>query len=286
MFPDHVAARITAIAALAAMIRRLRTGSGAHVHISQAEIAVNQLATAYVSEAAALAGLPVVEDDAVHVVAPCAGDDEWCVVSVRSAADRATLAGVLGAEPPADRAGLIAAVHEYTATRDKADVVATLQAAGIPAGPMNRPVDVHGDPQVRFRALYTEMAHPLFDEPLPTETGPTRYRNIPPAELRPAPQAGEHTRDICQKTLALEVAEIDRLIADGSSSSTPSRGVTGDQRGSVHRRRVPRRHRGNPGGGAATEQQLGWARRQRNPRSTMRLRRLGPRCRLGADPGR
>ena len=45
IFPDHVVARITAIAALAALIRRDRTGDGAHVHISQAEAAVNQLAT-------------------------------------------------------------------------------------------------------------------------------------------------------------------------------------------------------------------------------------------------
>ena len=52
IFPDHVAARITAIAALAAFIGREHSGTGAHVHISQAEAAVNQLATAYVAEAA------------------------------------------------------------------------------------------------------------------------------------------------------------------------------------------------------------------------------------------
>ena len=52
IFPDHVSARITAIATLAAVIGRDRTGTGAHVHISQAEVAVNQLATAYVAEAA------------------------------------------------------------------------------------------------------------------------------------------------------------------------------------------------------------------------------------------
>ncbi len=44
IFPDHVVARITAIAALASLIGREQTGAGAHVHISQAEAAVNQLA--------------------------------------------------------------------------------------------------------------------------------------------------------------------------------------------------------------------------------------------------
>ena len=57
VFPDHVAARLTAIAALAALIKRDRTGTGAHVHIPQAEAAVNQLTTAYVAEAARTAGL-------------------------------------------------------------------------------------------------------------------------------------------------------------------------------------------------------------------------------------
>ena len=81
-------ARITAIAALAALIGRDRTGTGAHVHISQAEAAVNQLATAYVTEAARAARLPVADDPAVHAVYPCDGDDEWCVISLRSDADR------------------------------------------------------------------------------------------------------------------------------------------------------------------------------------------------------
>ncbi len=43
IFPDHVAARITAIAALAALIGRETTGTAVRVHISQAEVAVNQL---------------------------------------------------------------------------------------------------------------------------------------------------------------------------------------------------------------------------------------------------
>ena len=60
------------------------------------------------------------------------------------------------------------------------------------------------------------MTHPLFDAPMPTETGPAPYLHIPPAELRPAPMPGEHTREICQKLLALDADEIDRLIAEGA----------------------------------------------------------------------
>jgi crotonobetainyl-CoA:carnitine CoA-transferase CaiB-like acyl-CoA transferase len=216
IFPDHVAARLTALAALAAFIGREHSGTGAHVHISQAEAAVNQLATAYVAEAARAAGLRVADDPAVHAVYPCDGDDEWCVISLRSDADREAMAATLVREAlPGDRAALIAAVSEWTSSRDKTVVADMLQRAGVPAAPMNRAVDVLADPQITFRKVFSDMAHPLFDAPMPTETGPAPYRHIAAAELRPAPMPGEHTREICQKLLAMDADETDRLIAEG-----------------------------------------------------------------------
>jgi crotonobetainyl-CoA:carnitine CoA-transferase CaiB-like acyl-CoA transferase len=216
VFPDHVVGRITALGALAALLQRERTGTGAHVHISQAEAAVNQLTTAYVAEACRAAEHPVAEDLAVHAVYPCVGDDEWCVISVRSDEDRTALATLIGsAELPRERADLIAAVSKWTAQRDKLDVSEQLQRAGVAAGPMNRAVDILSDPQVVFRKLFSEMTHPLFDIAMPSETGPAPYTSIPPAEFRPAPTPGEQTREICQTILGLTTEEIDRLIADG-----------------------------------------------------------------------
>ena len=106
-------------------------------------------------------------------------------------------------------------VSEWTSNRDKTVVADALQRAGVPAAPMNRAVDVLADPQLTFRKVFSDMTHPLFDEPMPTETGPAPYIHIPPAELRPAPMPGEHTREICQKLLAMDADEIDRLIAEG-----------------------------------------------------------------------
>lgn len=216
IFPDHVVARITAIAALAALIDRDTADSGAHVHISQAEAAVNQLATSYVTEAARSAGLEVVDYDAIHGVYPCAGDDEWCVVSVRSEDDRVALAKVMGvAGLPTARAEFTAVVAEWTTVRDKAEVVDAAQDAGVPAGPMNRAVDVLADPQVSLRGLYTDLVHPLFAAPMPTETHPAPFRRIPEAALRPAPMPGEHTRRIAGELLGLDGDETARLIGKG-----------------------------------------------------------------------
>ena len=88
--------RISAIGALAGLIRKHRTGVGARIHVSQAEAAINQLDTIYVTQAAEVSGVGhVLEDGAVHLVLACAGDDEWCVVSLRSEADRRAVASVV-----------------------------------------------------------------------------------------------------------------------------------------------------------------------------------------------
>lgn len=219
IFPDHVVGRLTAIAALSVLIRRrCGRGPGGHVHISQAEAAINQLAEVYIGEAAKAAGLPVVTDeDAVDAVFPCAGDDEWCVISLRSASHRATVAELIGrAGLPEDRGELISAVSRWTSGQNKAAVAESLQQHGVPAAPMNRAVDVAQDPQVSFRRLFTDMTHPLMDRPIPAETGPAPFTRIPRAELRPAPMAGEHTVQVCRQVLGLSTERIDALITDGA----------------------------------------------------------------------
>ena len=216
--PITSSARITAIAALAAVIGRDHTGTGAHVHISQAEAAVNQLATRLCRR-----GRPRGARFRSPTTPQCmrstraTATTKWCVISLRSDADRVALAAAMGRDAlPRDRAELIAAVSEWTSSRDKTAVAEALQHAGVPAAPMNRAVDVLADPQITFRRVFSDMTHPLFDAPMPTETGPAPYLHIAPAELRPAPMPGEHTREICQKLLALDADEIERLIAEGA----------------------------------------------------------------------
>lgn len=215
IFPDHVVGRHTAVAALAALIRRDRGGGGAHVHLSQAEVAIDQLAHRYVGESARTAELSVVDDDAVHAVCPCTGDDEWCVISMPGRPERAAVAALLGEELPSERSELIAALGAWTSRRDKLEVAELLQRHGVPAAPMNRAADVPADPQVLHRGVFTELVHPLLERPIPAETAPAAYRRIPRAPLRPAPMPGEHTREICTRVLGLTPERIDALLAAG-----------------------------------------------------------------------
>lgn len=138
------------------------------------------------------------------------------MISVRSEADRAALSAAMGAAfPSRERTSFLTAVSEWTKAKDKSDIAETLQAAGVPAAPMNRAVDIPVDPQVVSRRLYSDMPHPLFDVPMLCETGPAAYTGIPAAELRPAPMPGEQTRQICHEVLGLSDEETDRLIVDG-----------------------------------------------------------------------
>ncbi|MCP9275134.1 CaiB/BaiF CoA transferase family protein [Mycolicibacterium arenosum] len=214
IFPDHVAARITAIAALAAMIGGDDTG--AHVHISQAEVAVNTLATSFVAQAARAAGLDVDAGDELHGVYPCAGDDEWCVVSLRSTADRDALADVLGVDGlPSDRAAIAESIAAWSVGLDKVTVAERLQDRGVCAAPMNRAVDVLADPQLRHRNVFAEMVHPLFEKPMHAERRAAPSRHIPDADLRPAPMPGEQTRAVCRTHLDLTDDAVDDLIERG-----------------------------------------------------------------------
>jgi crotonobetainyl-CoA:carnitine CoA-transferase CaiB-like acyl-CoA transferase len=99
--------------------------------------------------------------------------------------------------------------------RDKGEIAAVMQDAGVPAGPMNRAVDVLVDPQVTFRRLYAEMVHPLLPAPLTAETHAAPFRRIPDATMRPAPMPGQNTREIGRRMLGLHTDEIERLIAEG-----------------------------------------------------------------------
>ena len=223
IFPDHVVGRITAIGALAALIRRRRCGGGAHVHVSQAEAVLNQLDTSYVVLGADPGAVRLDPSQGntsqgnitAHRVYPCAGDDEWCVISLGSEADRRAVAEVIGHPESAATDALSADLAAWTRTHAPLQVAVIMQAHGIAAGPMKRPDDVYEDPQLQVRQVFSEMTHPLLEFGLPTESGPARYRNIPPAAQRPAPLPGADTREICRDILGMDDEAIDRQIAGG-----------------------------------------------------------------------
>ena len=224
IYPDHYGARVCATAVLAALIRRRRTAAGAYLESAQAEIIVNQLADVFL---AASLGAEQDELGAPWGIYPCAGDDEWCVVTVSGDEQWRALRWALGApewaaagafdsaaERIANRELLDRHLAEWTRTLPPRAVMERLQSAGIPAAMMMRPDDHESDPHLLSRGVSRELHQPGLGD-VRLEDGPFRSRNIPPIRVSPAPEHGEHTREICAAELGLSPAEIEALLAGG-----------------------------------------------------------------------
>lgn len=208
VYPDHVAARIGTCAVLALLIRRMRTGRGGSASLSQAEVMLGEKAAEIAGLAAAAAGLSI-EPGATSEdwLIACAGDDEWCAVTLRDGADRAALAALTGGS---DRA----AAERWAATRAPDEVAATLQAAGIPAGMMVRVVDMPASPQYRALGTFRETRHPLIDAPFLVEGRPARSGGLPDPDQRPAPRIGEDSAAVVADWLGLEEDAVAALLGD------------------------------------------------------------------------
>jgi crotonobetainyl-CoA:carnitine CoA-transferase CaiB-like acyl-CoA transferase len=226
IYPDHVCGRIGATAVLALLLRRMRTGQGGLAEISQAEVMLNHLATEIAGTAL---GLPDIEQapDAPWGVFQAAGDDQWCVVTVRDDHDWQKLASVIddpvfknpaAATRPgrqALRAELDARLGQWIACQDAETVAATLQRAGIPAARMLRVPEQPDYPYFAERGLFRVDHDDLLPDPLVIERRPAIWNTIPDADNRPAPLMGQDTFDVVREWLGLEDAEIDRLAAEG-----------------------------------------------------------------------
>jgi crotonobetainyl-CoA:carnitine CoA-transferase CaiB-like acyl-CoA transferase len=201
VYPDHIAAHVEAVAVLAALLDRGRTGQGRSLELAQADVAVMHLGPLLAQESLEPGSISV-ERPGVH---PCAGDDEWCVIDPRDHADLAKLAEVTGGVD----------VATWAAERTPREVTEILQAAGVPAAPMLRLPDQLGDPQLQARNSFATMTHPHLSAPVPTSARIAHFSTLADPPLRPAPLPGEHTVEICTTLLGMDSDRIEALVDQG-----------------------------------------------------------------------
>jgi crotonobetainyl-CoA:carnitine CoA-transferase CaiB-like acyl-CoA transferase len=138
----------------------------------------------------------------------------------------AALCGVLGAPGlPEDkrfngvmtrfqnRDALYAIVEPLIAQWKTAELLAALEAAGVPGAAANNYKQVFEDPHTRARGMTVHLDHPLSDR-LDLIASPLKMSKSPPRYARP-PTLGEHTDAVLSGLLGMSGEEIRRLREDG-----------------------------------------------------------------------
>jgi benzylsuccinate CoA-transferase BbsF subunit len=218
-----------AVALLAALLHRNRTGEGQYIDLSQWETSMAVLPEAVL--AWTMNGIQPPRDGnrdpdmAPHGVFRAAGADRWIAIAVEDDAAWRRFTEIMGrAELADDRrfATLVARkAHEdeletivgaWTATRDAGEMTTTLQQAGIGAFAAARNRDLADDPHLAARGFLVDLEHP--------EVGVRRHLGVPwrmanhdSSVRQPAPCLGADTDQVLQDVCGYAQEEIAALRA-------------------------------------------------------------------------
>ena len=108
-----------------------------------------------------------------------------------------------------NRAKIVPLLQEYFLNRPSLEWVEDLQAASVPAGPINDLADVFSDPQVLHRQMLLEMPHPTLGSI--KQTGlPLKFSLTPGGLDRHPPLLGEHNQEILQG-LGYSAAQVEQM---------------------------------------------------------------------------
>jgi len=106
---------------------------------------------------------------------------------------------------------LAAELEKVFVTCPTAEWLVQLDAAGVPAGPINDMAAVYADPHVQAREMMVELEHPTAGR-VKNIGIPVRLSETPGAIRRPAPTLGQHTDEVLDE-LGLAPDEVAALRA-------------------------------------------------------------------------
>jgi crotonobetainyl-CoA:carnitine CoA-transferase CaiB-like acyl-CoA transferase len=210
---DIGAGMFAAIGILAALQARTRTGRGQHVDTALYDAAVS-FGLYEAAHLFATGENPPRLGQAHRASAPYqvfGTSDGWITIGANTQALWVKFCDVIGrselvqdprfrdnAARVANRPALAALVQEALAAATTQDWMERLDAAGIPAGPVQTYADVFADPQVVAREMVAELAHPTAGKTR-TLGIPVKLSATPGALRRPAPRLGEHTEEVLEE---------------------------------------------------------------------------------------
>jgi formyl-CoA transferase len=226
---DLMTGMYATIAVMAALSHRDRTGEGQYIDMALLDVQVAMLAnmgTNYLASGTAPKRWGNAHPNIVpyqtfacadgHIIVAVGNDGQYrkfCEAGGRPelVSDARFASNPLRVE---NRAVLVPLLADMVKTRSKQDWIATLEAAGVPCGPINTLDEVFVDPQVQARNMQVDLPHPsgatahLVGSPMKMSVTPPVYDRAPPT-------LGQHTVDILREVLGRSDAEISTLRKNG-----------------------------------------------------------------------
>ena len=226
---DYIGGLHTCYAVIGALSERAATGEGIHLDMGQFECSVSMIAPLLLFSAVK-GRSPERMGNRSDRFAPqgvyrCAGEDEWCAVSVHDDAQWRALAEAVDQGVPDPRlAGEIRfatlsgrlrhhdeideRIEAWTRGLKSADVEARLRRAGVHAARMRRIAEMAEDGSPS--GAYKRMAEPRVGSMLTTAL-PFEFSESTLPAATPAPCLGQHTREVLREWLNLPESELANL---------------------------------------------------------------------------
>ncbi|KAF0683141.1 Aste57867_24829 [Aphanomyces stellatus] len=107
-----------------------------------------------------------------------------------------------------------AAIGAWTSTLPLHEIVATLDAAKIPVGPINSVKDMTEDPHFAHREMFEQVTIPGHATPLQIPSISPKLQSTPGRTKWPGKPLGSDTRHVLTTVLGLSDAEVAALVAD------------------------------------------------------------------------
>ena len=105
-------------------------------------------------------------------------------------------------------------IEKWTMTKDKMEVMATLNPLNVPCGPILSMKELAVEPSLRSTGTVVEVDHPERGTYL-TVGNPIKLSDSP-SDVQRAPLLGEHTEEILQTIVGLNEEEIEAARGQGA----------------------------------------------------------------------
>jgi crotonobetainyl-CoA:carnitine CoA-transferase CaiB-like acyl-CoA transferase len=231
---DILTGLYAAVAILAALNERRSSGRGQHIDLALLDVQIGTLANQGMNFLVS-GQAPQRHGNAHPNIVPYqafATSDGHIVVAVGNDAQFARFASILGlpelsqdprfqrnADRVRNRVPLIAVLVERIATLGKAELLAALDEALIPSGPINQLHEVFADSHVAARSLLIEQS---LGEGLPATrmiANPIKFSRTPIEYGAPPPRLGAHTAEIVCEYSGTAEPDFERLVEAGTVST-------------------------------------------------------------------